>query len=345
MILSNSIDEIVRKKNIYNWVVPFCIVILIGVVVSIYNFENEVIRTDKSYTTVYKIGKEETGFYKVSAFKKRKLKKKDLLGKLTAGQKIEIINFSDSTWIEITLDGINGLVKRRDVESEQVLVSETNILRHTVSSENYKYPFIFLIGIIISSIILLKAYIDKVRLVKLEYKEDQISSFNENVNDFSKILKDHYLWAIVSEERNYDYKSNAGSTYLLERYNIDYSFSSSPYKNLKCNVNIPSITNNNFGYYFFPDVLLEISSKGYKLISYENVKIKSGHTRFIESEVDASNFEIVDYTYQYVNKDGGPDRRYSDNYEIPICKYTEYEILNEGKTLLRVMCSNSTLIR
>ena len=39
---------------------------------------------------------------------------------------------------------------------------------------------------------------------------------------------------------------------------------------------------------------------------------------------------IVDYTYKFVNKDGGSDRRFSDNPKIPICEYSEYRFFADG---------------
>ena len=32
---------------------------------------------------------------------------------------------------------------------------------------------------------------------------------------------------------------------------------------------------------------------------------------------------IVDKTWKYVNKSGGPDRRFKNNHELPICLYQE----------------------
>jgi hypothetical protein len=42
-----------------------------------------------------------------------------------------------------------------------------------------------------------------------------------------------------------------------------------------------------------------------------------------------SDANVVDYTYQYVNKNGSPDKRYSYNPQIPIALY--YELVLKSK--------------
>jgi hypothetical protein len=44
-------------------------------------------------------------------------------------------------------------------------------------------------------------------------------------------------------------------------------------------------------------------------------------SRFIETEAVPSDASIVGQTWQHPNKSGGPDRRFKDNRQIPICLY------------------------
>ena len=38
---------------------------------------------------------------------------------------------------------------------------------------------------------------------------------------------------------------------------------------------------------------------------------------------------IVDKTWKYINKSGGPDRRFKDNHELPICLYQEISFTSQ----------------
>jgi hypothetical protein len=37
----------------------------------------------------------------------------------------------------------------------------------------------------------------------------------------------------------------------------------------------------------------------------------------------------VGNTWKYVNKSGGPDRRFNDNRQLPICAYSEYTLTSD----------------
>ena len=52
------------------------------------------------------------------------------------------------------------------------------------------------------------------------------------------------------------------------------------------------------------------------------MKINKYTGRFIEDEGKPFDGTVIDYTWRYVNKSGGPDLRFSNNPRIPIMKYT-----------------------
>ena len=56
---------------------------------------------------------------------------------------------------------------------------------------------------------------------------------------------------------------------------------------------------------------------------YEQLRISVSETRFIEKEGVPSDAKVVGRTWQYVNKNGGPDRRFNNNRKLPIALYEE----------------------
>jgi hypothetical protein len=46
--------------------------------------------------------------------------------------------------------------------------------------------------------------------------------------------------------------------------------------------------------------------------------LAQGFTRFIESEGVPADATVVDHTWRYVNKNGGPDRRFNNNRQLPV---------------------------
>jgi hypothetical protein len=75
--------------------------------------------------------------------------------------------------------------------------------------------------------------------------------------------------------------------------------------------------------YFLPDRLLVYDSAGIGAISYRTLSLSATRQRFIEEDSVPSDATVVDRTWRYVNKSGGPDRRFAHNPELPICLYDE----------------------
>ena len=53
---------------------------------------------------------------------------------------------------------------------------------------------------------------------------------------------------------------------------------------------------------------------------------------FIENESVPQDANVVGNTWQYVNKNGGPDRRYKNNNLLPMCEYGSI-VINFGTAL------------
>lgn len=344
MTLSNSIEEIITIKNKFKWVLPVWVLFIIGTIVFILNYENKVIKTEKFYKSVISINNIDAGLYKTTAPEKRKLKKSDLLNKLDYGQKFDLIDSVDSKWYKISVKGEIGVVKKSDCLLEKSLLKVVVIKRYTLESENHKTAFASLIGLLILSSVILKFYLLKLRTVILEYDEESSSVFNSIVEQFKQIIHNNYIWVIASEEKNHNPKKSSGASNSVNRLELKPSFDSLPYQNIKCNVQIPYLTINNIGYFFFPDVLMIVKTKDYELVDYKNLVLVSNQSHFIETEKDTSNFTIESYTYQYVNKDGSADQRHSYNPALPICLYSKYELIHDNSSLFKLMSSNSIIV-
>jgi hypothetical protein len=46
-------------------------------------------------------------------------------------------------------------------------------------------------------------------------------------------------------------------------------------------------------------------------------------SRFIENGPVPHDAQVIDRTWRYVNKSGGPDRRFKSNPQLPVCLYDE----------------------
>ena len=128
-------------------------------------------------------------------------------------------------------------------------------------------------------------------------------------------------WHIDARGRVYDPKYHGGADQLVSRKRVSISTGYPPY--VRTNIAIPFIPLGPRTLYFFPERILVFAPNGVGAVSYHDVSIVVNDKHFIENESVPRDAQVVDHTWQYVNKSGGPDRRFNDNRQIPICLYEE----------------------
>ena len=91
---------------------------------------------------------------------------------------------------------------------------------------------------------------------------------------------------------------------------------------------------------FLPDKIFIIKNNKIGISIYKDLYIDQNYSRFIENEGVPSDTEIIAYTWQYVNKNGSPDRRFKNNKQLPICKYGNLRISDGSNLNIEIMCSD-----
>lgn len=94
--------------------------------------------------------------------------------------------------------------------------------------------------------------------------------------------------------------------------------------------------------YSFPDKLFIIQKGTVGALNYADIETSTHTTRFIENESIPHDALVVDRTWKYVNKSGGPDKRFKDNRQLPICLYGEIELKSASGLNTVFMFSNSS---
>ena len=128
-------------------------------------------------------------------------------------------------------------------------------------------------------------------------------------------------WHISAKGDVHDRKYFAGATAVVERKRTFVRRESPPF--LKTNIDVVAIGVGKQTLYLFPERILVYDASGVGAVSYRDLRVSVREQRFVESDDVPSDANVVDSTWRYVNKRGGPDRRFKDNRELPICQYEE----------------------
>lgn len=195
-------------------------------------------------------------------------------------------------------------------------------------------PYILIIGA------LMKLYILLCGRIKLDYEfdsysEEKYSSLTSAIIEMKSNIK---MWRVNTSVRNADLKYSSGATSSISRSAIEIIKGVPWY--IKSSVDVYYIKDGKKKIYLTPDRIIVIDKTNVTGCKYNNLDFNIYNSKYVEDGTVPKDAKIVSYTWQYINKDGGPDRRFSNNRQIPICDYGGMSITSSDGINFRLQCSN-----
>jgi DNA polymerase-3 subunit epsilon len=144
------------------------------------------------------------------------------------------------------------------------------------------------------------------------------------IDDFSTITTVKKGWHTVAKgalRTTHQRKVNAGASTVVRREALTRSLAGPPH--LASNIAIPTFQSSSRSMYILPDRALVRDGSRYADIGYDELRAIAGPFRFIEDGRVPSDATVVDTTWKYVNKKGGPDKRFKNNRRLPVVLYGE----------------------
>jgi hypothetical protein len=166
---------------------------------------------------------------------------------------------------------------------------------------------------------------------------------------FEQFLRSERVWHIDSEG-TVDRKYNAGAQRSITRVPVAPRFVLPKY--FKSNVISPMLPAGRQTLFLFPDTVLVFDGARVGAVGYSQLLLSAGVANFVEEEQPPRDATVVGQTWRFVNKSGGPDRRFANNRQIPIMaygaiKWQSHTGLNEENQASRqaVVNSNASEVR
>lgn len=178
------------------------------------------------------------------------------------------------------------------------------------------------------------------RSVKINYEPQGAASqiASALADSFNDLVSCNSIWTVQAEGSTSDWKRNAGATVLNRRKRIQLRL-----ERPACIRRGPTFPAVKFGkeeIYLLPDAALIIANGLVGAVPYQDLNVSNSLTKFIEEDSAPADAPIVGYTWRYVNKKGGPDRRFNSNKQLPVCLYGELNISSESGLNCKVHYSN-----
>lgn len=178
------------------------------------------------------------------------------------------------------------------------------------------------------------------RTTTLRYKLDSGAKekFIALQNALGNLAKSTCVWHVVSQAPNWDWKRNAGATSIITRKQIRVVRTLPTF--IRTKFKVYGLSLGTMQLFFMPDQVLVFQNRKYGGVTYNALQVYASPTRFIEDESIPRDSGVIDYTWQYVRKDGGPDMRFKNNRRIPIAEYGYVELSSQSGLSLRIHVSN-----
>ena len=164
--------------------------------------------------------------------------------------------------------------------------------------------------------------------------EIQISDKLENIfgslsYQFNNLISIDKAWDVTTSRRTDRVVERTAADNVIERKEVRLKLSDS--SKILCDYQALNFGNaNGDDLHIYPQFIFMESSNDIALIDIQHVTIDFSYVNFIESEKVPFYSKIVDHAWAKSNKDGSRDKRFADNYQIPIVRYGELHLKSKS---------------
>ena len=218
------------------------------------------------------------------------------------------------------LDEINSKRKKLEIFPLVFVVSVVAIL-FLVNSKvpSWVTIAIFVLGLLLLALAKYRDVMAKSVVIFYDLEDVAKDAYAKFHDEFDKLVACSKSWHVEASGKVTDPKYHAGASGVISRKDISFSKGKIPI--IKTNVDVPKIPVGKQFLAFMPDRLLIFERKSVGAVSYNDLEIQVDEQPFVEDEHVPRDSQVIDYTWEYVNKKGGPDKRFADNRQIPIALY------------------------
>lgn len=179
--------------------------------------------------------------------------------------------------------------------------------------------------------------------IKIEYdfQDETENAYKEYVEVWKDLKKSKRVWQIYRTAKVVDRKNMYGAKNAIERDKLKISFRLPWF--LKSNINAPVLYFKKVTLILLPDKVLVINKFHAGAVNQKNVNMHFYNQGFVEGEVKPEDSELIQYQWLHPNKSGGPDKRFQNNRQLPVYRYSYVDITSPEGINEQVMVTNTKI--
>jgi DNA-directed RNA polymerase subunit RPC12/RpoP len=164
---------------------------------------------------------------------------------------------------------------------------------------------------------------------QVELAKEQAEPFFRMRDDFTSLAECASIWDVKAEQATDKFRERTIASRSVSRERIKFTLGSCDL--IQWEQEVPHLQNANGGDIFlYPGFILYRASKtAFSTIDFHNVKLMVAAVKFHEEDGVPNDSKVIGQTWAKTNKDGSRDKRFADNYQIPIAVYGELTLKSE----------------
>lgn len=181
--------------------------------------------------------------------------------------------------------------------------------------------------------------------IDLEYdfeeNDDVQNKYQKLINCLIEFMNCDKVCEVDSITTNSDIKRSGARTTLGLNSNLSLYEFNEKLKYIQSNIDLKILCVQNKILLILPDILLVQDNEKWFSINYCDLEINYQDSNFREPSNSIPSDTIVLYQkWLHENNDGSRDKRYTNNYQIPVCAYGQIELLSSNGLHIVLMGSN-----
>jgi hypothetical protein len=155
----------------------------------------------------------------------------------------------------------------------------------------------------------------------VEISKEQAEPYFKMRDEFAALSQCTAIWDIKSHQATNKFRERTIADLRLDRQKVPFTLGSCDL--IQWEQKVPHLQNANGGDLFlYPGfILYRAAREAFSVIDFHDLKGTTALTKFHEEQGVPSDSTVVGQTWAKTNKDGSRDKRFVNNYQIPIALY------------------------
>jgi hypothetical protein len=166
-------------------------------------------------------------------------------------------------------------------------------------------------------------------------------SFGRVCDAIAMLSQSQRIWDTLSSAVTDRYHERTTASHSIQRKPVTISLGTCDL--IQSSWKVPHLMNANGGEMFiYPAfILYHVSREAFALVDIRDASLDYNPASFIEEESVPADAQLIGHTWKKANKDGSPDRRFANNYQIPIVEYGDIRITSKSGINEEYLISNA----